>query len=388
MAKTNADRKRLTGLRLASQRIAPGATPASASETVRWMTAMQAQDLPGAKWSVGLRTPGCTLADVDASLNGGEFVRSWPFRGTLHFVAGEDLGWMLDLTASRTIAGAATRHRGLGLDTSTFEQARVIAESALSGGRALTRDELFAEFAAGGVATDGQRGVHVLWYLSHTKTLCFGPMIGNAQALVLLDEWVTAPRRLQRDESLGELVQRYFTSHGPATLKDFLWWSKVLAKEAATGLNIARPGLESLELDGVTYWMGAGTLDAASRGGSDPGSPVSDSTGIPAVAAARPPRKPPVHLLPGFDEYLLGYTDRSAALDAAHFERIVPGGNGMFLPTIVAGGRVLGTWSRRATAKKVTVTFDPFVTLTAAQLAGASSAARTYSRYLGVPLAE
>ncbi|MCU1478634.1 MAG: winged helix DNA-binding protein [Subtercola sp.] len=363
MKKTHRDT--LTRLRLASQWIS--SATGSPRDVVRRMTAMQAQDLPGAKWSIGLRSPGSRLADVDAALNRGEFVRSWPFRGTLHFVAGEDLGWMLDLTASRTIAGAETRHRALGLDSDAFTRARMIAENVLAGGHALTRNALFDEFRAGGVSPDGQRGSHLLWYLSHTKTLCFGPMQGNAQALVLLEEWVPSPRTLSRDESVGELVMRYFTSHGPATVKDFLWWSKVLTKEAARGLEIAGADLESLDLDGVTYWVGAGMLDAS----------------VARTTASRA-----VHLLPGFDEYLLGYGDRSAALDPVHSNRIVPGGNGMFLPTIVGGGQVLGTWSRRATPKIVSVSFDPFAPLSAAREAAARSAARGYARYLDLPLAE
>ncbi|MEF2976552.1 winged helix DNA-binding domain-containing protein [Subtercola sp. YIM 133946] len=360
------DRSRLARLRLASQRIGSG-DETTAAELVRWMTASQAQDLPGAKWSVALRSAGLTAADVDVALDRGEFVRSWPFRGTLHFVAGEDLGWMLDLTATRTIAGAASRHRGLGLDTATFDAARAIAEKALAGGTALTRDELFAAFQANGVATDGQRGAHLLWYLSHTKVLCFGPMVGRQQALVLLDEWVGHPRRLDRDESLGELVLRYMRSHGPATLKDFLWWSKVLVPEARAGLELARGELESIDVDGATYWLAAGSLDA-------------DLDADTATARSS------VHLLPGFDEYLLGYTDRGAALDAGHFERIVPGSNGMFLPTIVAGGRVVGTWSRKAGPKKVTVTADAFGELTAAQRSGFAAGAARYADYLGLPL--
>ncbi|RFA11127.1 hypothetical protein B7R54_06335 [Subtercola boreus] len=323
---------------------------------------MQAQDLPGAKWSVALRSPGATLAGVDAALNSGQVVRSWPFRGTLHFVAAEDLEWMLDLTAARTVTSVGARFRQLGLDSATLEKSRAVATEALEGGRALARDALFTSFHEHGIDTAQNRGSNILWYLSHTKTLCFGPMIGNAQALVLLDEWIEHPRRLGHDDGVRELVRRYFTSHGPASLRDFLWWSNLLKSDAQAGLDAARHDLESLTVDGVEYWMPEGSL-------------------------AEAPVRPAVHLLPGFDEYLLGYADRSAVLAAEYSERIVPGGNGMFLPTIVAGGRVVGTWSRKAGASRVSVTPSPFEPLSVAQSAGVARAASRYAAYLGLPLA-
>ncbi|GAA0992157.1 winged helix DNA-binding domain-containing protein [Subtercola frigoramans] len=364
-----ATRTQLTRLRLLSQCIDRADSPAARPDTadpspvdvVRWMTAIQAQDLPGAKWSVGLRAEGSTLETVDSALNSGEVVRSWPFRGTLHLVAGEDLGWMLDLTAARMVAGARTRHRQLGLDDAVFEAARAVAVASLAGGVALTRDQLFARFGEAGIATDSNRGSNLLWYLAHTKTLCFGPMHGSAQALVLLDEWVTAPRSLDRDESLGELAARYFRSHGPATLKDFLWWSKLLVAEAKRGLEIARDRLETLEYDGQAYWLAQGLQDAtASR-----------------------VRRSSVHLLPGFDEYLLGYADRRAALDEQYSQRIVPGNNGMFLPTVVSGGIVVGTWSRTATSTQVAVTPEPFAGFSVAEESGVRRRASGYAAFLG-----
>ena len=354
----------LVDIRLQSQAIerSPQATPL---EVARRMTAMQAQDLVGAKWSLGLRTTSGTLADVDAALDRGEIVRSWPFRGTLHFVVAEDLEWMLDLTAARTVAGAATRHRQLDLDEKTFEHAREVAVSALAGGRALVRDELFEHFRAAGIATDKNRGSHLLWYLSHTKTLCFGPMVGRSQAVVLVGEWVEHPRRPEREEGLGELATRYFASHGPATAKDFQWWTKLLGKDVTLAIQVAGDALEWVEVEGVPYGMAAGTLESH---------------------AGRRPRAS-VHLLPGFDEYLLGYTDRSAVLAPENFERIVPGSNGMFLSTIVVNGRISGTWSRKATSKAVSLAYDPFAPLPPLALTRAKAAAHRYAAYLGLPLA-
>jgi len=345
-------------LRLAAQRI-EGSTFTRPAEVVRWMLAMQAQDLPGAKWSVGLRAPGSTLADVDAALASGEIIRSWPMRGTLHLVLGEDISWMLHLTASRTLQSLTTRHRELDIDDAAVGRAMDVARGLLEGGRSATRPEIFAAFETAGLGTAGQRGVHLLGRLHQIGQLCLGPMRGNDQAVVLIDEWVPHPRRLERDEALGEFVLRYFTSHGPATLRDFAWWTKLPLREARIGLELAGRRLETLVVDDVTHWMPPGLPDRAARR---------------------------VHALPGFDEFLLGYADRRASLAADHAPLIVPGNNGMFLSTIVADGTVVGTWRRKRTAAGVTVTPAPFAPLSAKSLAGFRAATRAYGRFLGVPV--
>ena len=201
-------RRRLAALRVAAQHIGEGefSTPV---EAVRWMLALQAQDFPGLKWSVGLRHVGATMSGVNAALDAGEIVRIWPLRGTLHLVAGEDLGWLLALTTPRMMASAASRRAALGLTEADSERAREIVTAALSGHRALSRRALLATLDAAGVSTAGQRGYHLLGYLAQTGTLVLGPTDGAQQAFALLDEWVVHPaRRLERDEALGELALR------------------------------------------------------------------------------------------------------------------------------------------------------------------------------------
>jgi len=348
----------LRRLRLAAQRI-EGSEFTTPADVVAWMLALQGQDLPGAKWSVGLRAPGSTLTDVDAALANGQIIRSWPMRGTLHLVPAVDIGWMLRLTGERTLRSLATRHRELGLDDATFGRAGDIATKVLEGGRSATRAELFQGFEAAGIVTAGQRGPHLIGQLHQTRQLCLGPMRGNDQAVVLLDEWVPHPRMLDREEALGEFVRRYFTSHGPATLRDFAWWTKLTVRDTTIGMALAREHLEELIVDDVSYWMAPGLPDRASRR---------------------------VHALPGFDEFLLGYQDRSASLAAEHAPMTVPGNNGMFLPTIVIGGSVAGLWRRKKTVAGVTVTPLPFGTLSARQLSGFGVAAAAYGRFLGVPV--
>lgn len=317
------------------------------------------------KWSIGLRVPGATLVDVNAAFDRGELVRSWTMRGTLHAVAAEDLAWILSLTGERTLKSMSRRRQELGMDLSTVEQAREVVVEALRGGRSLTRHALFAELDSRGISTEGGRGYHLLVALSVSGTVCLGPMEGADQAVVLGDEWIDAPRTLERDEALGEFARRYFTGHGPATLADFANWTKLPKSDCNIGLGLAGEGLEELVVEDVSYWMAGGL--------ADPGS------------ASAPTRR--VHLLPGFDEYLLGYRDRGAALDDGHRAAIVPGNNGMFRPSVVAGGRVVATWRREVRAKEVRLRVEPLggaPKIGAKQLA---EPAEAYGRFLGLPTA-
>ncbi|MCZ2815184.1 winged helix DNA-binding domain-containing protein [Modestobacter sp. VKM Ac-2984] len=336
----------LAQLRMAAQRLI-GARCATPAEAVRWSTAVQGQDLPGALTSVALRTVGGTRAAVDTALDAGEVVRSWPMRGTLHLTAAEDLPWMLELLGPRALAGVEKRRAVVGITEPELERARELVVTALTGGGRLSRPDLLAAIAAGGVPTAGQRGYHVLWYLAQTGTLVLGPMAAGDQQFVLLAEWVPSPRRLEREEALGELARRFFASHGPATVQDLVRWAGVLVRDARTGLAVAAPQLERLVVDGTEHWLDPATPDrlAAARAEADG-----------------------VHLLPGFDELVLGYADRSCTVPAEFADRIVPGNNGVFRPTAVHRGRVVGVW-RVGRGKARAIDLEPFTELPAAVLA-------------------
>jgi hypothetical protein len=343
-------------MRLSSQRIEASAVDKlDVSGVVRRMLAMQAQDFGQALWAIGLRSPGSTRADVLRALERGEVVRSSPLRGTLFFVAAEDLRWMLRITAPRMIASAATRHRQLGLDEAAFGRSRELAIAELTGGNALTRDGFFAALEHAGIPTTGQRGYHIIWHLAQTGVVCWGPPAGTQQALVLLEEWIPLSRDLGRDESLREFALRYFTGHGPATLRDFVWWAKLTVADAKLGLELARTELAEVSLDGVSHWV--------------------------ATSETEPTTKEGVHALPGFDEYVLGYQDRSLPLAEEHSSLIVPGNNGIFLPTIVSRGRVVGTWRRTIKSNGVTVTAEPFGALNKREAAGFERQAAAYRRF-------
>ena len=355
------DRRRLARLRLAAQMLAR-ARAASPAEAVRSMLAMQGQDYPGAKWSIGLRS-NATEAEVEAALDAGEIVRSWPMRGTLHLTAAEDLPWMLSLTAARAMAGAAQRRAALGITLDEIERARELAIEALPGRTARTRGGMLEAIAAGGVPITGPRGYHILWSLAQRGTLVLGPTGGREQTFARLEAWVAKPRRLERDEALGELAARYFRSHGPARVEDLVRWSGLTVRDVRRGIAVAGAALATLEIEGKALLLGAEALDAAE-----------------AIAAA----EAPVLLLPGFDEYVLGYRDRSAVLAPERFDAIVPGGNGMFRATVVVDGEIVGTWSRKASARAVVIEPRPFEgTLPADAGSSVREAVEQYGRYLG-----
>jgi hypothetical protein len=330
----------------------------------RRMLAVQGQDFPAGCWALAVRTANATRDDVLAELDAGRIIRSWPMRGTLHFVPPEDLRWMLSVTMERMVAGLARRQQQLELGPADFARAADVAVVALSGGRSIGRAELMELWERNGIITTGQRGYHFIYYLSQIGLLCWGPTIraanGNpTQALVLLDEWAPAPPQVEPDEAIARYLHRYLTGHGPATVKDFVWWIKGTVAGVKTARAVLGDALTTLEVDGVEYLV---TVELADRAA--------------ATQASRTEREA-VHLLPAFDEYLLGYQDRSPVLDDEHFELIVPGGNGIFQPIIVAGGRIVGTW-RRAGGDVEPV---PFGALSAAQQGRLQRAARAFARY-------
>jgi len=333
----------------------------------RRMLAIQGQDFAAGCWALALRSEAATQADVLAALDAGTVIRSWPMRGTLHFVAPEDLRWMLSVTMDRLVAGLGRRQEQLGLTAADFDRAAEVVTAELSGGRSITRADLMAVWEAAGIATTGQRGYHLIYFLAQTGLLCWGPVVragnGNpSQALVLLDEWAPAPPPLGPDEAIAQYLLRYLTGHGPATVRDFVWWIKGTVAGVKTARAVLGDALTTLEVDGVEYLV---TSELADRAAS-----------LPVTRTEREA----VHLLPAFDEYLLGYQDRSPILDDEHAELIVPGGNGVFQPLIVAGGRIVGTW-RRDGSRVIPL---PFGELSAARRAQLERSARAYTRYAAV----
>ncbi len=327
-------------------------------DVVAWMGAVQAQDYLGSLWAIGLRTRDAAERSIEAAVAARTIVRTWPMRGTLHFVAAEDVKWMVELLAPRAVARAAGRRRQLGLDDNVLDRSKAAVIAALEGGKQVRRAELYQALAAANIAPDGQRGLHILGHLAQEGLICFGCREGKQPTFVLLDEWVPQAKRMEREAALAELTQRYFTSHGPATLQDFTWWSGLTTAEAKAGLSLVGTQLIRETVGQQTYWL-------------------------PQYTSSSRASAPSMTLLPAFDEYVLGYRERSAILDPRHRQYVHPGNNGMFSPTIVHEARIVGTWRRGFKQGQVVVTPVPFEPLTGHEWDGLVDAAAGYARFVG-----
>ncbi len=331
------------------------ATPAAA---VAHFGAVQAQDLLASLWALGQRVEDATEATIEQAIAERRIVRTWPLRGTIHFVAAEDVRWLLKLSAERTIRRAFSRHQELELDDATFARSGEVLIEALEGGRQLERHAAYAALEAAGISTVGQRGIHILGRLAQEGLLCIGPRQGKQPTFVLLDEWVPAGREWERDEALSELARRYFTGHGPATLADYTWWSGLAAAEARAGLEAVKGELAQEEIDGQVYWF-------------------APATAAPALTS------PIAHLLPVYDEYVVAYKDRRAILTPEYAARS-DAGNGIFRAPILIDGQIVGTWTRKLTKEAVVISPNLFRGLSRDEEKALAAAARPYGAFLGL----
>jgi Winged helix DNA-binding domain len=294
----------------------------------------------------------------ERALDDGELVRTWPMRGTLHAVAVADVRWLVGLLAPRAVAKAAGRFRQLGLEEDQLRRARDVVVAELSGGRAATRAELYAAFDRAGLAPEGQRGIHLLGRLAHELLVCLGPQRGRQPTFVLLDDWVPVRRDERPADPPAELARRYVTGHGPATAHDLAWWSGLPVTQARDALRRA-VGLVEHPLDGGPVWCVAGAPPAAPPGGA--------------------------LLLAGFDEYLLGFRDRSAALAAEDAPSVHPGANGVFRPVVILDGRVAGTWGRSG-RDRTGIRATLWRPVSTGERAALEAAAARYGAFLGHPV--
>jgi len=342
--------------RLRAQRLT-GEPFASAEQAVGWLGAVQSQDYAGAKWALGLRTRGLTDADVDRLFDAGAILRTHVMRPTWHFVLPVDVRWLLELGAPRVKAALAHADRQVEIDAALLRRSHAAMEAALRDAGHLTRRELALALERSGIPAAGQRLTHLVMHAEQDAVVVSGPRRGKQFTYALLDERAPAARRLGREEALAELARRYFTSHGPAQLSDFAWWSGLTAADTRRGLDLARPGLAHELIEGRSYWRGPDERPPADVG-------------------------PLVHLLPNYDELLVAYRDRSAGLhpllDTSSLAR------GSVLSHVVAvDGRVRCGWQRRLAGGRVLVEVGPLDPADAATSAALARAAEDLGRFLG-----
>jgi hypothetical protein len=299
---------------------------------VRWLGAVQSQDYAGAKWALGQRTRAATGAELDRLFDAGTILRTHVMRPTWHFVLPEDIGWLLDLTGPRIRRGLAGRYRQLEITEAVIARANAAFSASLAGGRQLTRSQLGEVLNAAGIAPDGQRLPHLLSAAELDGLIVSGPRHGNQFTYALLEERAPKARVLDRTEALAELTRRYFRSHGPAQVQDFLWWSGLTLADARAGIALAGTALHHQLVQGNDYW--------------------SDAEAAPTV------RKPAIvaHLLPNYDEYTVGYRDRAAVFHADRpFEPSLFSFGSVLSNIVTVNGRVRGSWRRTVARSGVRV---------------------------------
>jgi hypothetical protein len=348
---------RIPARRLHNQYIARPArlTPA---DLVAWLGAVQAQEFQPARWGLAQRLRGTALAQaIDGALEAGEILRTHVLRPTWHFVARDDLGWMLQLTGPRLQRQAAAYYRNHGLEPAELTRAAAVFERAVAGGRHLTRAELGDLVAQRGRRHTSMQLGFLTFYAELEGIICSGPHRGRHATYALIAERAPKPRRLERDEALAELTRRYFASHGPATVRDFVWWSGLPTSDAKRGLDMIRARRE--DVDGLTYWTAGQVRIGAERS--------------------------PVHLLPIYDEYLVSYRDRVAV---PHRPGTVPadGASVTFQHAVVSSGHVVGTWRVTRRAAGVAVRVFPLRPLKAAERRALEAEAGRYGRYISAPI--
>ncbi|HZA98511.1 MAG TPA: winged helix DNA-binding domain-containing protein [Gemmatimonadales bacterium] len=346
---------RIAAQRLYNQRITRLGPPGPA-KMVAWLGAVQAQEYGPAKWSLGLRLPpGVTDAAIERAIDRGQILRTHILRPTWHFVTPADIRWMLDLTAPEVHRRMCTYDRQLGLDAPVMTRATGIIERALGDAGHLTRGELGAHLGRAGLPGKSTHLAHIAMHAELEGVICSGPRRGQQLTYALLAERAPKAKILPREQALAELTRRYFRSHGPATVRDFAWWSGLKSADAKRGLEMNRA--KSVEVDRIKYWC------------------------IGRAWNRRSMRRTTVHLLPVYDEYLVAYRDRQAVphtlysswgLNVRH--------------ALIIDGQTAGTWRTTAGSGLVTLKVETSRSLTAGERRALDRVAERYQRFLGVPV--
>jgi hypothetical protein len=342
--------------RLSNQKLTRSAcrTPA---DVVAWLGAVQSQDYAGAKWAIGQRAP-VTDADVDRAFNEGSIVRTHILRQTWHFVAAADIRWMLALSGPRVNAVNAHYYRQFELDSAIFARSRAVFERALRDGAQLTRTELGVALRRARITAEGHRLAFLVMRAELDAVICSGAKRGKQFTYALLDARVPPAKTRDREAALAELARRYFTSHGPATQRDFVWWSGLRVRDAKAGIELVSPALVREQLDGLTYWSVEGRAPAA-------------------------PPSPTAYLLPNYDEYLIAYKDRGHI--AIHRADSVTRIKDPFVHHVIIDGRLAGSWKRTVSARSVAVEISTWAQPTAANKRAVESVVARLGQFMALP---
>ncbi len=356
MSQFNIVAQRLVNQYLIGEKLA---TPA---QVVERFGAVQSQDYAGAKWALAQRMNHTTDAQLDAAFNTGEILRTHVLRPTWHFVTPNDIRWLLELTAPRVNAFNASMYRKYELDDAVFIKSNALIEKALRGGKQKTRAELAAVLEQNGIATqDGVRLSLLMMRAELDAVICSGARKGKQVTYALLGERAPKAKKLKRDEALFELTKRYFTTRAPATAQDFAWWSGLTVGDAKKGLELCKDFFVSEKVGEQVFWF----------------SP-SASSKKPSAAIA--------HLLPNYDEYFIGFKDRSAFGERVKSKTSKELNRSLSLHITFVDGEIVGGWKRTLKKNLVRVELDFLTSITKPEQRAVESAAQQFAKFLGLSL--
>jgi hypothetical protein len=332
-----------------------------AADVVRGLGAVQAQDFGGAKWAIGLRSVELTDLDVQRTFDDGKILRTHILRPTWHFVMPEDIRWMLALTAPRVLARMAYMDRQLELDRTIFKKSNSALVKVLQDGKQLTRAELEPVFRKARIPAEGQRLGHLLMHAELDGIICSGPRRGKQFTYALLEERVPPVKAMMRDESLAELVKRYFLTRGPATFKDFCVWSGLTMADARNGMEMVKSQFATEIIDNQTYYLAE--TEPFNR-----------------------EKSPKAYLLPNYDEYFIGFKDRSAIAKIAEQAGAKKEDPAFLANIIILDGQVVGGWKRTLKKDGVIVEASLIAMLTEEPIHAVAQAAERYGVFLELPV--
>jgi hypothetical protein len=322
------------------------------AQLVEHLIAMQAQEFAMAKWAIGLRIPSSTDRMVEEAFNQGKILRTHLMRPTWHFVAPADIRWLLQLTAPRVKQVNAFTYRQQQLDPSTFKKTHRIIEKALEKETFLTRKAIQEELAQKKIMADGVRLSAIVMEAELDGLICSGPRQGKQFTYALLEQRVPTVRPLKRDEALHQFGLRYFSTRGPATIRDFAYWSGLTLKESKTAAASLPPAFISEKVDGVEYIIDTGLRSTKISGQSS-------------------------FLMPIYDEYGMSYKDRSPILPTGTPSKDFLTFNNLF----VIRGKVAGGWRRQMNGKESTIETDPFIKLNTSQQKELARCVKAFSEF-------
>lgn len=304
-------------------------------DIVSHLVAMQAQEYAMAKWAIGLRLPGLKEKDVEKAFNDGKILRTHLMRPTWHFVTPANIRWLLALTAPRVNQKNVSYYRKNELDDDIFKASQEVLLGVLQGGKHLPRAALKGALEREGILTDTVRLGFILMRAELDAVICSGPRAGRQFTYTLLEERVPKTKALTRDEALAQFARRYFESRGPATLKDFSYWSGLTMKDVQAGMDMVQPAFDRVTVDTETFYF-------------LPGPPPAGKTLLKTF------------LLPDYDEYIMSYRDRSILMRPHSVIPVDEKGNPLSNHFFILDGQLSGFWAVPGTDRTKEIPLSPF----------------------------